>query len=149
MHPRLTNCRTVSNWICFSHKESPQNSFFQNYIAHTIQKYLNQKLIISTRHVIFNHSCPRSQEWYFFDLGQLQNKPNIIQKLNLTPTGQRPDGTYTFEENKQAAQRGGQIAHNARKELEQETGKTIVSKDNFLSLTEKKKLSQKKKNAEN
>lgn len=44
-----------------------------------------------------------------------------------------------LEENKQAAQRGGQIAHNARKELEQETGKTIVLKDNFLNLTNKKK----------
>jgi len=53
--------------------------------------------------------------------------------------------TKGFEENQQAAQRGGQIAHNARKELEQETEKTIVSKNNFLSLTEKKKLSQKKK----
>ena len=30
-----------------------------------------------------------------------------------------------FDENQKAAQRGGQIAHNARKELEQETGKSI------------------------
>src|SRR3989339_681765 len=50
-----------------------------------------------------------------------------------------------FEENKQAARRGGQIAHNARKELEQETGKSVISKDNFLSLTEQKKLENKKK----
>ncbi|MBI3035031.1 phage antirepressor protein [Candidatus Woesearchaeota archaeon] len=47
-----------------------------------------------------------------------------------------------FEENKQAARRGGQIAHNARKELEQETGKTIVSKDNYLHLIDKKKKKQ-------
>ena len=51
-----------------------------------------------------------------------------------------------FEENKQAARRGGQIAHNARKELEQETGKSVISKDNFLGLTEQKKLEDKKKN---
>src|SRR3989339_422606 len=50
-----------------------------------------------------------------------------------------------FEENKQAARRGGQIAFNARKELEQETGKSVISKDNFLSLTEQKKLENKKK----
>src|SRR3989338_8293895 len=50
-----------------------------------------------------------------------------------------------FEENKQAARRGGQIAHNARKELEQETGKSVISKDNFLILTEQKKLENKKK----
>jgi len=49
-----------------------------------------------------------------------------------------------FAENKQAAQRGGEIAHNARKELEDETGKSVVSKNNFLGLTEKKKLSHKK-----
>ena len=53
-----------------------------------------------------------------------------------------------FEENKQAARRGGQIAHNARKELEEETGKSVISKDNFLGLTEKKKLENKKKNSE-
>ncbi len=47
-----------------------------------------------------------------------------------------------LEENKQAAQKGGQIAHNARKELEQETNKTIISKDNFLNLTSKKKKSK-------
>ena len=47
-----------------------------------------------------------------------------------------------LEENKQVAQRGGQIANNTRKELEEETGKSIISKDNFLNL-EKKKLIKK------
>ncbi len=53
-----------------------------------------------------------------------------------------------FDESKQAAQRGGQIAQNARKELEQETGELVVSKNNYLYLTEqkkKKKLLEKKK----
>ncbi len=50
-----------------------------------------------------------------------------------------------FEENKGAAKRGGQIAHNARKELEDETGNQVVSKDNFLELSEKKKIKYKKK----
>ncbi len=53
-----------------------------------------------------------------------------------------------FGENKQAARRGGQIAHNARKELEEETGKSVISIDNFLDLTEKKRLENKKKNTE-
>ncbi|MFH1511212.1 MAG: hypothetical protein ABIF10_05955 [Candidatus Woesearchaeota archaeon] len=39
-----------------------------------------------------------------------------------------------FEQNKGAAKRGGQIAHNTRKELEHETGKTVISHNNFLSL---------------
>ncbi|MFH0870188.1 MAG: Bro-N domain-containing protein [archaeon] len=50
-----------------------------------------------------------------------------------------------FEENKNAAKRGGQIANIAKTELEQETGKSVLSKDNFLGLTEKKKLEDKKK----
>ena len=45
-----------------------------------------------------------------------------------------------FGENKHAAQRGGQIAYNTRKELEEETGKKVVSKNNFLNLTKRKKL---------
>ncbi len=50
-----------------------------------------------------------------------------------------------FDENKQAAQRGGQIASNARKELEQETRESVISKSNFLNLTERKKLQNKRK----
>lgn len=49
-----------------------------------------------------------------------------------------------FDENKQSARRGGRIAFNARKELEEETGESVVSKDNFLGLLEKKKLESKK-----
>ncbi|MCK5233776.1 MAG: Bro-N domain-containing protein [Candidatus Aenigmarchaeota archaeon] len=49
-----------------------------------------------------------------------------------------------FDKNKQAARRGGQIAFNARKELEEETGESVVSKDNFLGILEKKKLEIKK-----
>ncbi|MEK6968864.1 MAG: hypothetical protein AABW48_00365 [Nanoarchaeota archaeon] len=44
-----------------------------------------------------------------------------------------------FNESKQAAKRGGQIAQNARTELEQETGESVVSKENYLYLAEKKK----------
>ena len=45
-----------------------------------------------------------------------------------------------FDENKEAAQKGGRIASNTRKELEQETKKSVVSKNNFLGLTQKKKI---------
>ncbi len=44
-----------------------------------------------------------------------------------------------LEECKDSAKRGGEIASNARKELEQETKKSIVSKDNFLGIAENKK----------
>jgi DNA-damage-inducible protein D len=49
-----------------------------------------------------------------------------------------------FEENKNAANRGGQIAHNARKELENETGKSVISGNNFLELDQKKILKSRK-----
>jgi len=44
-----------------------------------------------------------------------------------------------FDECKFSAKRGGQIAQNAREELEQETGEKVVSKENYLSFVEKKK----------
>ncbi len=49
-----------------------------------------------------------------------------------------------FEECESSAKRGGQIASNARKELEQETKEPVVTKDNYLHLTEKKKIEDKK-----
>jgi hypothetical protein len=39
-----------------------------------------------------------------------------------------------FEENKSAAKMGGKIARNARHELEQETGKPVISQENHLGL---------------
>lgn len=53
-----------------------------------------------------------------------------------------------FHETKQAAQAGGKIAGNARLELERESGKQVVTKENFLSLTQKevKRLKKSKKN---
>jgi DNA-damage-inducible protein D len=39
-----------------------------------------------------------------------------------------------FDENKQVSKRGGTIAGNARKQLEKETGKKVVSRDHYLEL---------------
>src|SRR3989338_11348360 len=50
-----------------------------------------------------------------------------------------------LEECKDSAKEGGEVAYNTRKDLEQRTGKSLVSKSNFLSLEKKtKKLEQKK-----
>jgi len=38
-----------------------------------------------------------------------------------------------FDENKQSAKMGGTIAGNARKELEEKSGKKVVSSSNFLN----------------
>jgi DNA-damage-inducible protein D len=47
-----------------------------------------------------------------------------------------------FNECKGSAKRGGEIARNARRELEQETGKSVTTKENFLHLAEKRKRKQ-------
>jgi len=44
-----------------------------------------------------------------------------------------------FVENKTAAKKGGKIAGDARVALEKETGKSIVTEENYLQLSEKKK----------
>ncbi|MBS3154153.1 Bro-N domain-containing protein [Candidatus Woesearchaeota archaeon] len=50
-----------------------------------------------------------------------------------------------FLENKYAAQRGGKVAGNARKETEKELGHSVVSKENYLLEPEKKKRLEHKK----
>ena len=48
-----------------------------------------------------------------------------------------------FEENKTVAKQGGDVAGNARKELESKTGESILIEDNFLKIPEKKKKKRK------
>jgi DNA-damage-inducible protein D len=49
-----------------------------------------------------------------------------------------------LEENKVAAKQGGEVAGNARKELESKTGESVVSDENFLDIPEKLKKKRKK-----
>ncbi|MFA7707670.1 MAG: Bro-N domain-containing protein [Candidatus Pacearchaeota archaeon] len=49
-----------------------------------------------------------------------------------------------LEENKIAAQQGGEVAGNARKELESKTGESVLIEDNFLDVPEKLKRKKKK-----
>ncbi|MBI2345425.1 MAG: phage antirepressor protein, partial [Deltaproteobacteria bacterium] len=56
----------------------------------------------------------------------------------------RNKNTHGFDENKDAAQRGGKIAGDARKKLEIETGRRVVSKENYLpEKTQRKQLGKK------
>ncbi|MBY0544532.1 MAG: Bro-N domain-containing protein, partial [Gammaproteobacteria bacterium] len=50
---------------------------------------------------------------------------------------EKPEGVPA---NKKVAQRGGKVAGNARKETEQELGKNIMSRDNYLQLDVSKKI---------
>ena len=49
-----------------------------------------------------------------------------------------------MEENKVAARQGGEVAGNARKDLEEKTGESILSEDNLLDIPEKLKKKRKK-----
>ena len=46
----------------------------------------------------------------------------------------------SFEENRKVAREGGNIAGNARKQIESKTGKRATSKKNFKTVHEKKKI---------
>jgi len=46
-----------------------------------------------------------------------------------------------FTQNKKAAQEGGEVAGNARKDAEKRIGKTIISNENYLGLKKKKQIS--------
>ncbi|PIO07902.1 phage antirepressor protein [Candidatus Pacearchaeota archaeon CG10_big_fil_rev_8_21_14_0_10_34_12] len=48
-----------------------------------------------------------------------------------------------FQENEIAAKQGGEVAGNARKELEEKTGESVLIEDNFLDVPEKKKKKRK------
>ena len=72
-------------------------------------------------------------------------------ELILTMVGEKATTDITiskdstgFEECKESAVEGGTIAKNTRKEIEQKTGKSIISKDNYLSLEKKRKKLEKR-----
>ena len=52
----------------------------------------------------------------------------------------RADDAQGMNENMSTANRGGAVAGNARKQLETETGRRVISKNNFLQNDKRKKL---------
>jgi len=51
----------------------------------------------------------------------------------------RVDDAKGFHESKQSARKGGEVAGKARKDLEQKTGKRVVSRENYLTQPESRK----------
>lgn len=73
-------------------------------------------------------------------------------ELILTMVGEKATTDITIskdseglEECETSAKEGGTIAKNTREEIEQKTGKSIISKDNYLYLAKKKKQIKHKK----
>jgi DNA-damage-inducible protein D len=56
----------------------------------------------------------------------------------------RVDDVKGFHENKHAARKGGEVAGKARKDLEQKTGKHVVSRENYLTVPEARKKLERK-----
>jgi hypothetical protein len=66
----------------------------------------------------------------------MTNLEQIFTMLGEASTTEiaRTQDAIGFEDNKQAAKSGGKIAGNARKELEEKTGKKVISRKNYLGL---------------
>ena len=62
----------------------------------------------------------------------------MLGEASTTEITQKNDA-QGFPENKTVARKGGKIAGDAREALEKETGKKVVSKENYLKLNERKK----------
>ncbi len=59
----------------------------------------------------------------------------------------RVDDAKGFHENKTAARKGGEVAGKARKDLEEKTGKRVISKENYLIISQsQKKLEKRREN---
>ncbi len=60
----------------------------------------------------------------------------MLGEASTTEIARRKDA-QGFQENRKVAKEGGAVAGNARKELEMKSGKSVVSKSNYLGETEK------------
>lgn len=60
---------------------------------------------------------------------------NMLAELSTTELS-KAEQPQNFEENRNVAQRGGRVAGNARKEIEQQTGKPIITSENAAQLNE-------------
>lgn len=60
----------------------------------------------------------------------------ILGEASTTEIARRKN-VQGFNQNKLAAKKGGEVAGNARKELEQKTGKSVVSRQNYLNSSHK------------
>ena len=67
---------------------------------------------------------------------------NMLGEASTTNIARAKDAKG-LEENKTAAKQGGEVAGNARKELEEKTGESVVSENNFLDIPEKLKKKRK------
>ncbi|MBU4502328.1 MAG: Bro-N domain-containing protein [Nanoarchaeota archaeon] len=85
-----------------------------------------------------------------------QSKDNLRDHMNdlelifsmlserMTTELSQKEKPETFSQNKEVAKRGGNVAGNARKDAEKELGRSVITRKNYLSKSEKKKKLQDK-----
>lgn len=68
---------------------------------------------------------------------------NMLAEASTTEISEvkKPD---TFHKNRKVAREGGKVAGKARKEIEARTGRKVVSKENYLTTTERRKRLERK-----
>lgn len=64
---------------------------------------------------------------------------NMLAEASTTEISKK-DQPETFEENRSVAKKGGSVAGVARKQLESQLGKSVISKNNYLKNPQNKKL---------
>jgi len=67
---------------------------------------------------------------------------SMLGEASTTEIAKNKD-TQGFDQNKKTAQEGGTVAGNARRELEQKSGRKVSSKENYLLLKERQKTKAK------
>lgn len=121
-------CRGVAGEVSFA---ILTNEISKATFGKTIQEYRDFKGLSKKNHNLRDHMT----DW----------------ELILTMVGEKATTDITvakddcgFGDCLQSAKEGGQIAGNTKKEIEQKTGKSILSPENFLSFSESKKLPKNK-----
>jgi len=64
---------------------------------------------------------------------------NMLAEASTTEISKKVE-PKDFKENRKVAKKGGGVARKAKNELEKQTGKSVISKNNFLENNKKKEL---------
>jgi hypothetical protein len=67
---------------------------------------------------------------------------NMLAEVSTTAISKK-ENPKNIEESRTVAKKGGTIAGNARKAIEDETGTPVTSKDNYVGLSGKKRIEKK------
>jgi len=79
------------------------------------------------------------------NMSNLELVLNMLAEATTTEIS-RNNVPETFDENKQVAREGGEVAGNTRKEIEQKTGRNVITDENRFGLKNKKKLKDAQRN---